>query len=157
LPCAPRRARPRGSWARHSAGDVPYRPAGSRSVGRDWPSCPDFGPATPGIIPRRRDAHHIAHDANWEHLALIRDEAEFHLGASEKMSSVFFRISRSMRRRSFSRRKRAFSAAKSAPAGGIAACVFGRQRHRARSAASKRRSRGSTAVRCSPATLSPPV
>jgi hypothetical protein len=34
-----------------------------------------FGPATPGIIPRRRDAHHIAHDANWEQLALVRDEA----------------------------------------------------------------------------------
>jgi hypothetical protein len=26
-----------------------------------------ISPATPGIIPRRRDAHHIAHDANWEH------------------------------------------------------------------------------------------
>jgi DDE superfamily endonuclease len=44
-----------------------------------------FGPATPGIISRRRDAHHIAHDANRERLALILDEAEFHLGASEKM------------------------------------------------------------------------
>src|ERR1700674_2823201 len=75
-------------------------------------------PATPGIIPRRRDTHHIAHDANRERLALVRDEAEFHLGASEKMRSVFFRISRSMRRRSFSRRRRAFSEAKSAPAGG---------------------------------------
>ena len=49
-----------------------------------------FGPATPCIIPRRRDAHHIAHDANREPLALILDEAEFHLGASEKMRSVFF-------------------------------------------------------------------
>src|ERR1019366_8916785 len=85
-----------------------------------------FGPATPGIIPRRRDSHYIAHDANREHFALIRDEAEFHLGASEKMRSVFFKISRSMRRRSFSRRRRAFSAAKSAPACGIAACVLGR-------------------------------
>src|SRR3984893_7110413 len=46
-------------------------------------------PATPGIIPRRRDTHHIAHDANRERLALVRDEAEFHLGASEKMRSVF--------------------------------------------------------------------
>ncbi len=86
-----------------------------------------FGPATPSIIPRRRDVHHIAHDSNRECLALIRDEAEFHLGASEKMRSVFFRISRSMRRRSFSRRRRAFSAAKSAPAGGIAACVLERR------------------------------
>ncbi|HVS86947.1 MAG TPA: hypothetical protein VHF01_01865, partial [Candidatus Acidoferrum sp.] len=65
--------------------------------------------------PCRRDAHHIAHDPNRKHFALILDEAEFHRGASEKMRSVFFRISRSMRRRSFSRRRRAFSAAKSAP------------------------------------------
>jgi hypothetical protein len=50
-----------------------------------------FGSATPSIIPRRRDAHHIAHDANRECLALIRDEAEFHLGASEKICSVFLR------------------------------------------------------------------
>jgi hypothetical protein len=35
----------------------------------------------------------------------------------------FFRISRSMRRCSFSRRRRAFSAARSAPAGGIAAAL----------------------------------
>jgi hypothetical protein len=86
-----------------------------------------FRPATPGIIPRRRDAQHIAHDPNRERLALVRDEAEFHLGASEKMRSVFFGISRSMRRRSFSRRRRAFSAAKSAPACGIAAYVLGRR------------------------------
>ena len=49
-----------------------------------------FGPATPSIIPGRRDVHHIAHDSNRECLALIRDEAEFHLGASAKMRSVFF-------------------------------------------------------------------
>jgi hypothetical protein len=58
-----------------------------------------FGPAPPGIMPRRSDTHRIAHDANWKHLALSRDEAEFHLGASEKMSSVFlerriFRLNR---------------------------------------------------------------
>jgi hypothetical protein len=46
-----------------------------------------FRPATPGIIPRRRDTYHIEYDAR---LALVRDEAEFHLGASEKMRSVFF-------------------------------------------------------------------
>jgi hypothetical protein len=65
--------------------------------------------------------------ANRERLALILDDAEFHFGGSEKMRSVFFKISRSMRRRSFSRRRRAFSAAKSTPAGGIAACVLGRR------------------------------
>src|SRR3984893_6737098 len=67
-----------------------------------WRYCPDalvtheqgaigrlartFGPATP--IPRRRDVQHIAHDSNRECLALIRDEAEFHLGASE--NAAFF-------------------------------------------------------------------
>src|SRR5271157_1571493 len=86
-----------------------------------------FGPAAPSIIARRRDAHHIAHDANRKRLALVLDETEFHFGASEKMRKVFFKISRSMRRRSFSRRKRAFSVAKSTPAGGIAACVLGRR------------------------------
>ena len=44
-----------------------------------------FRPATPGIIPRRRDAHHIAHDADRERLALILNETEFHFGASETM------------------------------------------------------------------------
>ena len=86
-----------------------------------------FWPAAPGIIPRRRDAHDIAQDANRERLALILDDAEFHFGGSEKMRSVFFKISRSMRKRSFSRRRRAFSVAKSTPAGGIAACVLGRR------------------------------
>jgi hypothetical protein len=86
-----------------------------------------FWPAAPGIKSRRRDAHHVAQDANRERLALILDDAEFHFGGSEKMRSVFFKISRSMRRRSFSRRRRAFSAAKSTPAGGIAACVLGRR------------------------------
>src|SRR5450631_1618745 len=86
-----------------------------------------FWPAAPGIKPRRRDAHHVAQDTNRECLALIFDDAEFHFGSSEKMRSVFFRISRSMRRRSFSRRRWAFSATKSAPACGIAACVLERR------------------------------
>ena len=91
-----------------------------------------FRPAAPCVIPRRGDAHHIdvdlsihrhrnAHDPDRKHFALIFDKAEFHFGASEKMRSVFFKISRSMRRRSFSRRRRAFSTAKSVPAGGTGA------------------------------------
>ena len=48
-----------------------------------------FGPTAPGIIPRRRDAHHVAQDANRERLALILDDTEFHFGGSEKMRSVF--------------------------------------------------------------------
>jgi hypothetical protein len=47
-----------------------------------------FRPATPSIIPRRRDAHDIAQDANRKRLALVLDDAEFHFGGSEKMHSV---------------------------------------------------------------------
>src|SRR6201987_1154002 len=86
-----------------------------------------LGAAAPSVIPRRRDAQHIAHGANLEGIALIFDKTKFQLGVSEKMRSVFFRISRSICRRSFSRRRRAFSAAKSAPACGIAACVLERR------------------------------
>jgi len=55
-----------------------------------------ISPAAPGIKSCRRDAHHIAHDANLEGIALIFDKTEFHRGASGKMRRVFFRISRSM-------------------------------------------------------------
>ena len=129
-----------------------------------------FGPTAPGIIPRRRDAHHVAQDANRERLALILDDAEFHFGGSEKMRSVFFKISRSMRKRSFSRRRRAFSVAKSTPAGGIAACVLGRRgdpallpplllRHaRSRSGGIPApQQSGSTAGRCLPKAPKPPA
>ena len=122
LPCAPGCARPHGSWVRHidTMGQMDLPDLGQQgAIGRFARA---FGPAAPSIIARRRDAHHIAHDANRKRLALFLDETEFHFGASEKMRSVFFR-SPSMRRRSFSRRKRSFSATKSAPASGIAACV----------------------------------
>src|ERR1700730_16479084 len=61
-------------------------------VRRDRP----LGAAAPSVIPRRRDAQHIAHGTNLEGIALIFDKTKFHLGASEKMRSVFFRISRSI-------------------------------------------------------------
>jgi hypothetical protein len=48
-----------------------------------------LGAAAPSVIPRRRDALHIAHGANLEGPTLIFDETQFHLGASEKMRSVF--------------------------------------------------------------------
>ena len=117
----------KATWisARHSGRDGPNEGSGSREQGAIGCLAWAFGPAAPGIIPRRRDAHHVAQDANRERLALILDDTEFHFGGSEKMRSVFFKISRSMRRRSFSRRRRAFSVAKSTPAGGIAACVLG--------------------------------
>jgi hypothetical protein len=44
---------------------------------------------------------------------MLIDEPELHREAAPKMSAAFFRISRSIRSRSFSRRKRAFSAARS--------------------------------------------
>src|SRR5207342_3549369 len=50
-----------------------------------------FGPTAPNIIPCRRDAQHIAQDANRERLAPILDDAEFHFDGSEKMRSVFLR------------------------------------------------------------------
>ena len=50
-----------------------------------------LGAAAPSVIPRRRDAQHIAHGANLEGIALIFDKKKFHLGVSEKMRSVFFR------------------------------------------------------------------
>src|SRR5215210_2893143 len=44
---------------------------------------------------------------------MLVDEVEPHFAPTPKMVTVFFRISRSIRSRSFSRRNRAFSAAKS--------------------------------------------
>ncbi len=46
-----------------------------------------LGAAAPSVIPRRRDAQHIAHGTNLEGIALIFDTTKFHLGASEKMRS----------------------------------------------------------------------
>jgi hypothetical protein len=40
-----------------------------------------FRPAAPCVIPRRGNAHHIAHDSNRKHFALIFDKAEFHFGS----------------------------------------------------------------------------
>src|ERR1035437_198470 len=48
-----------------------------------------FGPIAPCVIPRRRDGHHIAHEANWRSIAPIFDETEFHSGAFGKMRGVF--------------------------------------------------------------------
>lgn len=53
------------------------------------------------------------------------DEPELYREADPKMSAASFRISRSIRSRSFSRLSRAFSAARS-DADGAGACVLGR-------------------------------
>ena len=44
---------------------------------------------------------------------MILDQPEPHLGGSEKMATAFFKMSRSIRRRSFSRRRREISDAES--------------------------------------------
>jgi hypothetical protein len=58
-----------------------------------------------------RHAQRIAHDAHRPVVPLILDLAKPHFGGSEKMATVFFKMSRSIRRRSFSRRRREISAA----------------------------------------------
>jgi hypothetical protein len=59
---------------------------------------------------------------------VILDAAEPNFGGAEKMVTVFFRMSRSMRNRSTSRRRRAISAdwSPELPACGGIACVSGR-------------------------------
>jgi len=87
LPCAPGRARPRGFSARHSGRDGPNE-ARIREQGAIGCLAWAFGRPRQAYT-RRRDAHHVAQDANRERLALILDDAEFHFGGSEKMRSVF--------------------------------------------------------------------
>src|SRR6202007_1876584 len=79
---------------------------------------------TPGIIAGRRDTEHAAHDRHRVVGAAIFDEAESHVRTPAKIAIDFFKMSRSMRSRSFSRCKRAISAACSAD--GSVACVVGR-------------------------------
>src|SRR5215469_10611826 len=83
-----------------------------------------FGPRAPGIIAadRQRRAHH----SDWPEVAMLIDEPELHREAAPKMSAAFFRISRSIRSRSFLRRKPAFSAARS-DGDRTGACVIGRR------------------------------
>src|SRR5947208_148728 len=68
---------------------------------------------TPSVEAGRRHAQRIAHDAHRPDIPVVLDQAEPHLGGSEKMATAFFKMSRSMRRRSFSRRSRAISAVRS--------------------------------------------
>src|SRR5882757_1666871 len=68
----------------------------------------------PGIIAGRRDTERIAHDPHRVVGAAIFDEAEPHVRTPAKIAIDFFKMSRSMRSRSFSRCKREISAAWSA-------------------------------------------
>src|SRR5262249_27547824 len=61
----------------------------------------------PGIIAGRRDAKHVAQQRNRIIGTAIFDEAESHVRVPAKIAIDFFKMSRSMRSRSFSRCKRA--------------------------------------------------
>src|ERR1700704_6838683 len=63
----------------------------------------------PSVEAGRRHAQRIAHDAHRPDIPVVLDQAEPHLGGSEKMATAFFKMSRSIRRRSFSRRSREIS------------------------------------------------
>jgi hypothetical protein len=58
-------------------------------------------------LPSRRHAS----DTHRPDIPVVLDQAEPHLGGSEKMATAFFKMSRSVRSRSFSRRSREISAA----------------------------------------------
>src|SRR5262249_57961750 len=62
----------------------------------------------------RRHAQRLAHDTHRPDLPVVLDQAEPHLGGSEKIATAFFKMSRSVRSRLFSRRSREISAARSA-------------------------------------------
>src|SRR5258705_7703343 len=79
----------------------------------------------PGIITGRRYLEHLAQDPHRIISAAIFDEAKSHFGTPAKIAIDFFKMSRSIRSRSFSRCKRAISAAWSAD--GSVACVVGRR------------------------------
>src|SRR3954449_5860299 len=57
----------------------------------------------PGIIAGRRDPEHVAQDRHGIVGAAIFDETESHFGAPAKIAIDFFKMSRSIRSRSFSR------------------------------------------------------
>ena len=65
----------------------------------------------PGVIAGRRNTENVAQDRHRIVGAAIFDEAESHVRTPAKIAIDFFKMSRSMRSRSFSRCKRAISAA----------------------------------------------
>src|SRR5438105_1582951 len=79
----------------------------------------------PGIIAGRRDLERAAHDPHRVIGAVIFDEAEPHVRTPAKIAIDFFKMSRSIRSRSFSCCKRAISAAWSAD-DSTACCVGSR-------------------------------
>src|SRR6202008_5200689 len=79
----------------------------------------------PGVIAGWRDLEHGTHQPHWIGVAVVLNEAEAHVRVPAKIAIDFFKMSRSMRRRSFSWRSRAISEAWSADIG--VACVVGRR------------------------------
>src|SRR4051795_11921494 len=67
----------------------------------------------------------MAHNPHRPDTLVVLDQAEPHLGGSEKMATAFFKMSRSIRSRSFSRRSREISAAGSGTGCAAAAAVGG--------------------------------
>jgi hypothetical protein len=86
---------------------------------------PAFRTRAPGIIAGRRDPEHAAQDRHRVVGPAIFNEPESHVRVPAKIAIDFFKMSRSIRSRSFSRCRRAISAAWSAD--GSVACVAGRR------------------------------
>src|SRR6185312_9040025 len=78
----------------------------------------------PGVIAGRRDLEHGTHQPHRIAVTVVFNEAEAHVRVPAKIAIDFFKMSRSMRSRSFSWRSRAISEAWSANIG--VACVVGR-------------------------------
>src|SRR5258707_1085288 len=70
-----------------------------------------FRARTPIVVTCRRHSEHRAHDSHRILLTAIFDETESHVRVPAKIAIDFFKMSRSMRSRSFSCTRRAISAA----------------------------------------------
>lgn len=79
-----------------------------------------FRPPTPRTATAGGHPEHRTHELGRDLVPVILDEAESHLGHSEKMPMAFFRMSRFCRARSSSRRSRAIYAARSSGLAGMA-------------------------------------
>ena len=79
-----------------------------------------FRPPTPRVVTAGGHPEYRAHEPGRELVPVVLDEAEPHLGGSEKMLMAFFKMSRSCRVRSNSRRSRAISAVCSSGLAGMA-------------------------------------
>src|SRR4051794_33831772 len=80
---------------------------------------------TPSVISGWRDLEHGTHRPHGIDIAVVLNEAETHVRVPAKIAIDFFKMSRSIRRRSFSWRSRAISEAWSADIG--VACVVRRR------------------------------